>query len=184
VLLKDRKSAQARTLDGMPLEVSKDLHDMIATKLWRNPCWLSFRVNFIGHHFNQPIYDYIARAWRLSAPEHVVLYALGLKEGVTADDIVVSSAKPKNTLSRAVNALLRKRLISRARDPKDRRRFPLRLTKRGRAIVEKTTPLFVEQEKAMAAALSEREQLQLRQLLTKIVLNQTTWPTRIEGRPT
>ncbi len=38
-----------------------------------------------------------------------MLYALGLKEGITADEIAASSARPKNTLSRAVNALLAKR---------------------------------------------------------------------------
>lgn len=168
---------------GIPVEVAPDLHDMIATKLWRNPCWLSFRANYIAHHFNQPVYDFVWRHYRLSAPEHVVLYALGLQEGITADDIVVSSARPKNTLSRAVNALLRKRLIRRVRDKRDRRQYFLFFTARGRRIIDRSVPLLVAQERAMFAPLDAEEQMTLRQLLTKIVLNQRNWPTRIEGRP-
>src|SRR4030095_11900323 len=83
---------------------SPDPTAMVATKLWQNPCRLSFRANFIAHHFNQPLYDWIQRRYRLTAPEHVVLYALGLKEGITADDIAASSSRPENTLSRAVNS--------------------------------------------------------------------------------
>src|SRR5262245_2823829 len=75
-----------RSRDGRrvaPAEArSADLEPMVATKLWRNPCWLSFRANFIAHHFNQPLYDLIQARYRLTPPEHVVLYALGLQEGI------------------------------------------------------------------------------------------------------
>lgn len=184
MLQRERRSRPAtKARQGIPVEVAPDLHDMIATKLWRNPCWLSFRVNYIAHHFNQPVYDHVWRKYRLSAPEHIVLYALGLKEGITADDIVVSSSRPKNTLSRGVNALLRKKLIRRVRDRRDRRQYFLFLTARGRSIVDRTVPLLVEQERAMFASLSNEERIALQQLLTKIVLGQRNWPTRIEGRP-
>ena len=157
---------------------------MIATKLWSNPCWLSFRANYIAHHFNQPIYEWIARRYQLSAPEHVVLYAVGLKDGITADDVAASSARPKNTLSRAVNALIAKRLLTRLEDAEDRRRKRLYLTRQGRRIVTDTVPKFVAQEQAMIGALSAAEQQTLNQLLTKIVLSQNAWPTRIaqEGK--
>jgi DNA-binding MarR family transcriptional regulator len=153
-----------------------DLHPMIGTKLWQNPCWLSFRANYIAHHFNQPLYDHIQRRYKLTAPEHVVLYALGLKEGITADDIAASSARPKNTLSRAVNALLRKKLVLRKQDQADRRRLSLYLTRPGRRIVDETVSLFVSREQAMAAALTNAEQQTLNRLLTKIILNHSQWP--------
>jgi DNA-binding MarR family transcriptional regulator len=153
-----------------------DLHPMIGTKLWQNPCWLSFRANYIAHHFNQPLYDHIQRRYKLTAPEHVVLYALGLREGITADDIAASSARPKNTLSRAVNALLRKKLVLRKQDQADRRRLSLYLTRSGRKIVDDTVPQFVSREQAMASALTNAEQQTLNRLLTKIILNHSQWP--------
>ena len=149
-----------------------DLNPMIDTKLWQNPCWLSFRTNFIAHHFNQPLYDWIQRRYRLTPPEHVVLYALGLKQGITADDIAASSSRPKNTLSRAVNSLLRKKLVLRKQDQADRRRLSLYLTRSGRRIFEDTVPRLVAREQAMAAALTPAEQQELNRLLTKIILEQ------------
>jgi DNA-binding MarR family transcriptional regulator len=155
------------------------LDPMVATKLWRNPCWLSFRANFIAHHFNQPLYELIQHRYRLTPPEHVVLYALGLQEGITADDIAASSARPKNTLSRAVNSLLRKKLLLRKQDQSDRRRLSLYLTRSGRRIVSETVPLFVERERAMAAALTPNEQHTLNKLLTKIILSKSQWPATV-----
>lgn len=152
---------------------------MIDVKLWRNPCRLSFRINFIAHHYNQPIYDWIAREYGLSMPEHVVLYALGLQEGITAEDVAASSSKPKNTLSRAVKSLLEARLVRRTQDKHDRRRMPLFLTARGRRIVEQTLPAFQEREARMFAILSTQERETLTHLMTKVILNQPAWSTRL-----
>jgi DNA-binding MarR family transcriptional regulator len=175
--LKRTREHRARHEDAADSE--PDLDPMIGTKLWQNPCWLSFRANFIAHHFNQPLYDWIYRRYRLTAPEHVVLYALGLKEGITAEDIAASSSRPKNTLSRAVNSLLRKKLVLRKQDQADRRRLSLYLTRAGRKICTETVQFFVAREQAMAAALTTAEQEQLNRLLTKIILNKSRWPATV-----
>ena len=94
-----------------------NLHPMIATKLWDNPCWLSFRANFIAHHFNQPLYDWIAKALRPRArPSTSCSTPSASRKGITAEDVAASSARPKNTLSRAVNALVARRLLTRLQD--------------------------------------------------------------------
>jgi DNA-binding MarR family transcriptional regulator len=173
------KRIRQRVRHEVANDSSPDLNAMIATKLWQNPCRLSFRANFIAHHFNQPLYDWIQRRYRLTAPEHVVLYALGLKEGITADDIAASSSRPKNTLSRAVNSLLRKKLLLRKQDQTDRRRLSLYLTRSGRRIFNETLPHFVAREQAMAAALTASEQHALNQLLTKIILSKSQWPATV-----
>ena len=160
------------------------LNPMVGIKLWENPCWLSFRVNYISHHYNQPLYAWIWQRYKLNNPEHVVLYAIGLKDGITADDIAASSARPKNTLSRAVNSLLRKKLISRSQDERDRRRFGLHLTARGQKIVDETVPAFVAQEQAMFETLNKEERRTLHALLTKIVLGAGGWPAKIERETT
>lgn len=174
-----REKVRQRTKAASPATIPAELHPMIAAKLWANPCWMSFRANFIAHHYNQPLYEWIARKFKLSAPEHVVLYAVGLQEGITADDVAASSARPKNTLSRAVHALVAKRLLTRVEDAADRRRKHLYLTRQGRKVVSETVPVFVEHEQAMLAALTADESRALHQILTKIVLSQMAWPTRI-----
>ena len=174
-----REKIRQPTRSAGPAASPAGLHPMIATKLWANPCWLSFRANFIAHHYNQPLYEWIARKFKLTGPEHVVLYAVGLEEGITADDVSASSARPKNTLSRAVNSLVAKRLLTRIEDASDRRRKHLYLTRQGRRIVDDTVPVLVEHERTMLASLSAEEARTLQKLLTKIVLNQNAWPTRI-----
>jgi MarR family transcriptional regulator, temperature-dependent positive regulator of motility len=159
---------------------STDLQPMVSVKLWHNPCRLSFRVNYIAHHFNQPLYAWIGQRYKLTAPEHVVLYAVGLKDGITADDIAESSSRPKNTLSRAVNSLISKKLLFRTQDRADRRRLGLHLTRPGRRIVEETVPAFVAHEQAMASALTPAEQRTLNGLLTKIILGKANWPTIVQ----
>ncbi len=181
---KDRPSAVPRLRRRLPVDVPADLHAMVSTKLWANPCWLSFRVNFLAHHFNAPIYEFIWRRFGLKMPEYMVLYAVALKDGITAEDVVASSAHPKNTLSRAVNALIRKKLLLRRVDPSDGRRRPLYLTRAGRALVDKTMPLLVAQEQDMVAVLSDTEQSQLDHLLTKIILGQAKWPKSISNEET
>ncbi len=176
------KPTDAKSTSKAAAQAGDGLHPMLAAKLWANPCWLSFRANFVTHHFNQPVYDWIWREFRLTPPEHIVLYALGLKDGITADDIVASTARPKNTLSRGVNALLRKKLIVRKPDAKDRRRLFLNLTARGRRIVEATVPMLVAHESAMARALTPAERKLLTALFDKIIVDKGNWPTQIQGR--
>ena len=97
-------------------ESAPDLHPMIATKLWENPCWLSFRINFIAHQFNQPLYDWIERRYRPHAARaSSCSMRSGLKDGITADDIAASSSRPKNTLSRAIQTACCARSWSAAR---------------------------------------------------------------------
>ena len=90
----------------------RELDPLTVTKLWDNPCWLSFRLNFIAFRFNDPVYRWIETRYGLVRPEFVALYAVGLKGGVAAKNIVSSSGLPKNTLSRAIQKLLQRRLLS------------------------------------------------------------------------
>ena len=73
------------------------LHPLIAVKLWENPCWFSFRLNYLALRFNGPLYGWIEQRYRLMRPEYVVLYALHLRDGIAAKDVVASAGFPKNT---------------------------------------------------------------------------------------
>jgi DNA-binding MarR family transcriptional regulator len=156
------------------------LHPMIAVKLWENPCWFSFRINYLALRFNLPVYDLIERRYGLARPEYVVLYSLFLKDGITANDVCLSSGFPKNTLSRAIQKLLRRRLIRRAADPQDGRRYVLRLSAEGRRIVNETLQPMLDHERRMLATLNNDEQQVLSKLLARLVSDSPGWPTQIE----
>ena len=157
------------------------LHPLIAVKLWQNPCWLSFRINYLGLRFNLPVYGWIGQRYGLMRPEYVVLYALFLRDGIAAKDVCASAGFPKNKISRAIQKLLRRRLIRRAPDARDRRSFVLRLTSEGRRILDETVPPMVAHEKRMLSVLSSDEQRVLSGLLAKLVADSPNWPTQLTG---
>ncbi|HAO2892047.1 TPA: MarR family transcriptional regulator, partial [Escherichia coli] len=75
--------------------------DILYAKLWSNPCWLSFRINYLALHYNNPVYGTINADHDLLRPEFVVLYSLFLRDRTTLSEVVAGSGFPKNTLSRA-----------------------------------------------------------------------------------
>jgi MarR family transcriptional regulator, temperature-dependent positive regulator of motility len=158
------------------------LHPLITVKLWDNPCWLSFRINYLSLMFNVPVYGAIEQRYGLVRPQYVVLYALYLRDGIAAKDVSASAGFPKNTISRAISKLLRRKLIQRASDPTDRRSYVLRLTDAGRRILDETVPLMVEREKQMLETLTREEQRVLSKLLARVVMESPNWPSTIEGR--
>jgi DNA-binding MarR family transcriptional regulator len=102
--------------------------------------------------------------------EFVVIYSLGLMDGVTASEIASSTAFPKNTLSRAVARLEGLGLIARREGAEDRRAQPLTLTPDGRGVLDEAMPRFVALEQEMLAPLSLVEREQLSTLMATVVL--------------
>ena len=139
-------------------------------RLWRNPCGFAARFNYLGLRYNTPLYGWVEEHFGLSRAEFVVLYSLGLVDGVTASEIAASTAFPKNTLSRAVNRIARLGLIARRAGENDRRQQNLTLTPKGRAILDEALPRFVAMEEEMLAPLSLIERETLSALMAKVVL--------------
>lgn len=140
------------------------------TRLWKNPCGFAARFNYLGLRYNQPLYGWVAERFGLSRVEFVVIYSLALQDGTTASEIAASTAFPKNTLSRAVNRLIKLGLIRRRTDRVDRRQQFLSLSAAGQAIFDEALPRFVALEEEMLAPLSLIERETLSALMAKVVL--------------
>ncbi len=139
-------------------------------RLWRNPCGFAARFNYLALRYNLPLYGWVEARFGLSRVEFVVIYSLGLMEGVTASEIAASTAFPKNTLSRAVGRLVKLGLVRRGADAVDHRAHPLSLTDAGRAVLDEALPRFVAAEEAMLGPLSLVERETLAMLMAKVVL--------------
>jgi MarR family transcriptional regulator, temperature-dependent positive regulator of motility len=139
-------------------------------RLWKNPCGFAARFNYLALRYNQPLYGWVEERFGLARIEFVVIYSLSLQDGITASEISASTAFPKNTLSRAVNRLIRLGHVVRRTDAVDRRQQFLSLSPSGRAIFDEALPRFValEQEMLMPLSLVERETLSA--LMAKVVL--------------
>jgi DNA-binding MarR family transcriptional regulator len=147
-----------------------DIDPVTVARLWENPCWFAFRFNYLALRYNIPLYGWVEKEFGLPRPEYVVVYSLGLRDGVTARDISVSYGFPKNSLSRAINALERKGLIARTRHPSDKRSLMINLSPAGRRLFDWTLPRFVAVQEDMLRVLSASERTTLSVLLAKIVL--------------
>lgn len=139
-------------------------------RLWRNPCGFAARFNYLALRYNTDVYGWAKQRFGLSRVEFVVIYSLGLMDGVSASEISASTLFPKNTLSRAVTRLEALKLVTRSADAGDRRVQPLKLTRKGRALLEEALPRFVGLEEEMLAPLSLVERETLSNLLAKVVL--------------
>ena len=138
--------------------------------LLANPCGFAARFNYLGLRYNTPLYGWVEEQFGLSRAEFVILYSLGLVDGVTASEIAASTAFPKNTLSRAVSRLVKLGLIQRSEGQADRRQQNLMLTFAGHAILDEAMPRFVALEEEMLAPLSLVERETLSALMAKVVL--------------
>ncbi|MBP1876059.1 DNA-binding MarR family transcriptional regulator [Ensifer adhaerens] len=154
---------------------------LMHAKLWDNPCWFSYRLNFLALHFNNPVYGYIQQQLGLLRPDFVVLWSLHLGGSSTMTDVVRSSGFPKNTLSRAANKLTRLGMIDRQTDPDDQRRITLDLTEKGQEAVDLTKGMMIEHERRMLECLSPAERLNLSEILTKLVTASGQWPQMIDS---
>lgn len=153
--------------------------DILHTKLWENPCWLSFRINYLALHYNNPVYGMIGADHDLLRPEFVVLYSLFLRDRTTLSEVVAGSGFPKNTLSRATKKLTRLKLIDREEDASDLRRVVLCLSDAGRAVVEAKMAPMLERERLMLETLSPAERMMLSDILAKLVIASRDWPETI-----
>jgi DNA-binding MarR family transcriptional regulator len=161
---------------GRPAEIDRlDIDAVTIARLWENPCWFSFRFNYLSLRYNIPLYDWVEREYGIRRPEVAVIYSLGLRDNVTARDISVSYGFPKNTLSRAIQSLEQRSLLRRKSHPTDKRSFLLSLTREGRKVFDDTVPLFVRLQDEMLKPLTARERESLSVLLAKIVLHSFEW---------
>ncbi|MBL8590293.1 MAG: MarR family transcriptional regulator [Methylobacteriaceae bacterium] len=142
-------------------------------RLWRNPCGFAARFNYLALRYNSDVYGWVKQRFDLTRIEFVVIYSLGLMDGVSASEISSSTAFPKNTLSRAVARLESLGLVARGAgsDTGDRRVQPLSLTRAGRTLLDEALPRFVALEKSMLAPLTLVEREMLSTLLAKVVLS-------------
>jgi MarR family transcriptional regulator, temperature-dependent positive regulator of motility len=155
---------------GAPPPDARDIPALTFARLWDNPCWLSGRFNIVAMSFNEAVYGMIEAKYGLSRPDYVIVFSVALRSEVAASEISLSTGFPKNTLSRAVNRMAKARYITRSSQKDDRRFRTLRLTERGRALIQDTVPGIIAFEAEMMADLSAEERRTLSELLSRLAI--------------
>lgn len=135
----------------------------------------AWRINFLANFFVGPVYKELAEKYDLSRPEFVILYCLKNQPGLVARDICRVTGLPKNSISRAVTALLKNGLVLRQTGDEDRREKPLEITQSGDAKVNDGLRLFSKRQENMRESLTEEELDTFDGLLLKIIYSMPAW---------
>lgn len=104
-------------------------------------------------------------------PEQWVILSKLDEEDMYQTDLASLSFRDKPTVSRIVDLLAKKKLVSRSQDKVDGRKFLVKITKAGKALVKKAYPSVDASRDLGWTNLSENEYESLIQILDKIFTN-------------
>ncbi|RDI66931.1 MarR family winged helix-turn-helix transcriptional regulator [Nocardia pseudobrasiliensis] len=104
----------------------------------------------------------------LTKPQFAVLSTVAATPDIDQVTVGARAAVDKATLAGMLRRLEERGLITKTADSVDRRRFLLRLTAKGKAVVRATTPLADDADAQLLTRLTATEQRQLRKLLLKL----------------
>jgi DNA-binding MarR family transcriptional regulator len=131
--------------------------------------FIPFRLNRLAAEVSSALSAEYQTRHGLDIPEWRVLATLGFRrDACSAQYIADCTRTHKSTISRAVTALMRRRLVERVENADDRREFRLRMTRKGRALYEELFPRLLRKEQEMLSCLSAQERKDLSRLLGKI----------------
>ncbi len=130
--------------------------------------YLPYRLSVLSNRVS----DMIAKAYKdkfaLSVTEWRIMAVLGEYPGSSADEISRKTQTEKSIISRAMQRLLKRRLVTRQIDSEDRRRQRLRLTKTGQDIYRQVVPISYDYEERLLDCFTERERANFDKLIDKL----------------
>ena len=130
---------------------------------------MPFRLNRLAAEVSAALSVEYRERYGLDVPEWRVLATLGFRGGAcTAQYISYCTRTHKSTISRAVTALMRRKIIERVANENDRREFALQLTPKGRALYEELIPRLQLREQDILSCLSAAERRDFAAALGKI----------------
>jgi DNA-binding MarR family transcriptional regulator len=131
--------------------------------------FVPFRLNRLAAEVSAALSSEYQQRYGLDIPEWRVLATLGFRdEACSAQYIAHCTRTHKSTISRAVTALISRRLVERVENKDDRREFALRMTRKGKALYEELIPRLLGREQAILSCLSAQERKDFAIALGKI----------------
>jgi DNA-binding MarR family transcriptional regulator len=131
--------------------------------------FVPFRLNRLAAEVSSALSAEYQARYGLDIPEWRVLATLGFRrEPCSAQYVADCTRTHKSTISRAVTALMRRRLVERVENADDRREYRLRMTRKGKALYEELIPRLLRREQEILSCLSAQERRHFARLLGKI----------------
>jgi DNA-binding MarR family transcriptional regulator len=131
--------------------------------------FVPFRLNRLAAEVSSTLSTEYQARYGLDIPEWRVLATLGFRnEACSAQYIAHCTRTHKSTISRAVTALMTRRLVERVENKDDRREFALRMTRKGKALYAKLIPRLLRKEREIMSCLTASERDNFARMLGKI----------------
>jgi len=149
---------------------SKERLDELQAKLWASQSegQICFRMCIFGNFFNLLILPKLERDFDMLRDDFNILLCLAGAGKLTGTDICRIVGRPRNSISRCAERLLKRKLIRAHAVSRDKRQTVFEITPDGRKLYRAMLPHMVSLEEQMLAALDERERNLLGGLLTKL----------------
>lgn len=119
--------------------------------------FLPYRISVIEQQISRAIAERYSAQHDLTRFEWRVLATLGMFENITAKDVCEFTLMEKMQVSRAINSLQRKDLITQQKNPHDNRNILLNLSDKGQQLYLKIVPGVLEEEQKIFSVLSNDE---------------------------
>jgi DNA-binding MarR family transcriptional regulator len=130
--------------------------------------WIGYRFSLISARLGEFVARMYASRHDLTVPAWRSLAVIARYEPLTAKQLGTLTSSDAFKVARAIELLVRRKLIHRDVDQTDRRRANLRLTKDGRKVYKDIEKFVIRVENELAAALGAGEMTTLRQSLDKL----------------
>jgi len=130
--------------------------------------FLPYVMNRLAETISSELSTIYSREYGLNVAQWRVLANLAQHKTLVAQEIVNFTAMEKSMISRAVNALTDRGLVTRKQAEGDNRAKTLRLTKTGAALYQSIVPNVLNWERELLSCLSTEENQNLMGLLDKL----------------
>lgn len=131
--------------------------------------FLPYRLSLLSNLISGAIAAVYGDKFAISMPEWRIMMILAEYPGVSADEVCRRTKIEKSVVSRAVARLLKRHLINRDVDDKDRRRSILRLSETGLSVYDEVMPVARDYEAELLADLTAEELETFNDMIDKLM---------------
>ena len=119
--------------------------------------FLPYRLSLLSNAISGAIAAVYGDKFAISMPEWRIMMILAEYPDISADEVCRRTKIEKSVVSRAVARLLKRHLVNRDVDEKDRRRSILRLSETGMSVYDEVMPIARDYEAKLLSDLSAGE---------------------------
>lgn len=130
--------------------------------------FLPYQLSYLTNLVSQDLAKLYTQQFGIVHTEWRVMAVLGISSGVSAAHVAEKTAMDKVAVSRAINNMIKDKLVTRKFADDDKRRSELTLSADGKKMYQKIVPLVQKYEKDLLAQLDNQEKEALNAILAKL----------------